>query len=258
MRPAAALLTILCAGLLLGAGGGFSGATLYVNRIVVAPQGNVSLGALVRSSGPLAAEAREALSRSATVLGDSLQYLPVSQYQAQLDAAFGTDAILVGSWSMIVAQGTSAEAEGYLLSRLADFLISQNLLADSRVDMSFTLASLRGNPPEDGTPSFQVVKTVRGAEVSFSLAGSDGSSVAGRVTLAPRPDDGSDTGPTAGVKTNSAVRVVFRRGPITVEMPGRALESAAVGQIVSVYVPDSRKTFTGRVREGKAVQVDLP
>jgi flagella basal body P-ring formation protein FlgA len=52
--------------------------------------------------------------------------------------------------------------------------------------------------------------------------------------------------------------VVFRKGPITVEMPGKALATAAVGDAVSVVVADIQKTFTGRVLEGKAVQVDLP
>ena len=52
--------------------------------------------------------------------------------------------------------------------------------------------------------------------------------------------------------------MVFRKGPITVEMPGKALASAAVGESVSVYIADSQKTFTGRVTDGKAVQVDLP
>jgi flagella basal body P-ring formation protein FlgA len=41
-------------------------------------------------------------------------------------------------------------------------------------------------------------------------------------------------------------------------MPGKALASASVGENVSVFVADSQKTFTGRVIEGKAVQVDLP
>jgi hypothetical protein len=31
-----------------------------------------------------------------------------------------------------------------------------------------------------------------------------------------------------------------------------------VGDTVKVYVADSQKTFTGRLAQGKAVQVDLP
>ena len=43
MRVAARLLGVLCTGLLLGAGAGTSGATLYVNRVVVAPPGSKHL-----------------------------------------------------------------------------------------------------------------------------------------------------------------------------------------------------------------------
>jgi flagellar P-ring protein precursor FlgI len=35
-------------------------------------------------------------------------------------------------------------------------------------------------------------------------------------------------------------------------------KNAAVGESVSVFIADSQKTFTGRVTDGKAVQVDLP
>ncbi len=155
---------------------------------------------------------------------------------------------------MIVARGTSAEGQAYLLDRLADYLISQNLVADARVDMSFTLSSLTGGAPKDGFPVFQVMRSARGVEVTFTLNGTDGSAVAGRVTLPP--PSAVDT--ASGVKSNSAVRVVFRKGPITVEMPGKALSSAAVGDSVTVYIPESQKTFSGRLLPERAVQVDLP
>jgi hypothetical protein len=255
MNAAARGITVLLAGFLLGAGSGSPGVTLYINRVVLAAPGNVSLDALVRTSAVLSPQAREALSQSATVLGDTVQYLPVSQYAPQLEAAFGTDAIIVGSWSLVVPRGTSAEAEPYLLDRLADYLIAQNLVGDSRADLSFTLGSLSGPPPRDGSPVFQVMKTSHGTEVSFQLAGSAGSAVSGRVTLPAAPAS-PDSAPA--VKPNAPVRVVFHKGPITVEMPGRALAGAAVGQTVAVYISDSQKTFTGRVLDGKAVQVDLP
>ena len=255
MRAAARWITVLLAGLLLGAGSGSPGTTLYVNRIVLAAPGNVSLDALIRTSAALTPEAREAMSRSATVLGDTVQYLPVSQYAPQLEAAFGTDAIIVGSWSLVVPRGTSAEAQPYLLDRLADFLIAQDLVNDSRAELLFTLGSQNGPPPQDGSPVFQVVKTSRGMEVSFQLSGSGGGSVSGRVTLPAAP---ASPDSASAVKSNAPVRVVFRKGPITVEMTGRALGSAAVGQQVAVYIADSQKTFTGRVLDGKAVQVDLP
>jgi hypothetical protein len=256
MSAAARGIIVLVAGLLLGAGAGSTGTTLYVNRVVLAEPGNVTLAALVRTSAPLSAAAQQAMSSSVTVLGDTVQYLPVSQYAPQLEAAFGTDAIIVGSWSLVVPRGTSAEAEPYLLDRLTDFLVAQNLLGDNRAELSFMLGNLSGPAPRDGSPAFQVTKTPRGTEVSFQLSGSGGSSVTGRVALpaaASSPDAAA-----AALKANSAVRVLFRKGPITVEMPGRLTAGAAIGQAVTVLVSDSQKTFTGRVLDGKVVQVDLP
>ena len=254
----AVLLPFLVLGAALGAQGplrGADGATLYVNRTVVAAPGDIGLGMLVRSAGPLPAAAQEGLSRSVTVLGDAVQYLPVSLYMPQLEAAFGADAIIVGSRTMLIPKGTSAEGESYLLDRLGDFLAAQRLVDDGKVELAFTQTSLKGSPPQDGIPSCQVARTSRGIEVSFLLTGSGGNSVSGRVTL-PSGSAGQDL--QRGVKSSAPVRVVFRKGLITVEMPGKALASAAVGESVSVFVADSQKTFTGRVTDGKAVQVDLP
>jgi hypothetical protein len=195
------------------------------------------------------------MSRSVTVLGEAVQFLPTSAYMPLLEAGFGDDAIIVGSRTVLVPKGTSAEGESYLLDRLADFLSTQGLVDDGKVDISFTQGSLKGAPPQDGTPTYQVVKSSRGIEVSFHLTGSGGNAVAGRVTL-PAAPAGADL--QWGVKSSSPVRVVFRKGPITVEMPGKALSSASVGESVSVFIADSQKTFTGRVIDGKAVQVDLP
>jgi hypothetical protein len=258
IRRLAVLLPCLVLGAALGAQGtprGAGGATLYVNRIVVAAPGDIGLSTLVHTAGPLSPAAQEGLARSVTTLGDAVQYLPVSLYMPQLETAFGTEAIIVGSRTILIPKGTPAEGESYLVDRLADFLAAQGLVDDGKVDLAFTLASLKGSPPQDGIPSCQVMRTSRGIEVSFLLTGSGGSSVSGRVTLPPAP-----AGPDRqrGVKSSAPVRVVFRKGPITVEMPGKALGSAAVGESVSVYIADSQKTFTGRVTDGKAVQVDLP
>jgi hypothetical protein len=246
---------VMLAGLLLGAGLGAQGATLYVNRVVVVARGDVGLGMLVRSSGQLSPEAREAMSRSVTTLGEAVQYVPTSLYMPQLEAAFGTDAIIVGSRTILIPKGTSAEGESYLLDRLGDFLAVQGLLDDGKMEISFTQSSLKGLPPQDGTPSFQVTKNSGGVEVAFLLAGSSGNTVSGRVAL-PSALAGSDF--QRGVKASTPVRVVFRKGLITVEMRGRVLAGASVGENVSVFVADSQKTFTGRVIDGKAVQVDLP
>ena len=58
---------------------GAKGITVYVNRVVAAPQGDVSLGTLVRASGPLLSGEQEALARSVTMLGNAVQFIPASQ-----------------------------------------------------------------------------------------------------------------------------------------------------------------------------------
>jgi ribosomal 50S subunit-recycling heat shock protein len=193
------------------------------------------------------------LSRSVTVLGNAVQFVPASLYQEWIETAFGPDAIIVGFRTILIPKGTSAEGEPYLLDRLADYLVAQKLVNDGRVEMNFTQGSLTGTPPQDGTPSYQVMKSARGVEVSFVLTGSNGSSVSGRVTL-PTSDVASAK---SGVKSGSQVRVVFHKGPITVEVPGKTLAAASVGENVGVFIAESQRTFTGRVIDGKAVQVDL-
>jgi len=257
MRVAARATVLMLAGLLLGAGSGSPGVTLYISRVVAAAPGSVALDALVYSSVSPSPAAQEQLSRSITVLADTVQYLPVASYANQLEAAFGSDAIIVGSWSLLVPRGTSAEGQGYLLDRLADYLVGQGLLGDQRAELTFTMGSSSGTVPRDGTPAFRVVRTSRATEVSFQLTGSTGGSVAGRVTLPPAAQAAVDSAETTA-RLNSTVKVVFRKGPITVEMPGRVVGGGAVGQPATVYIPDSQKTFTGRVLDGKAVQVDLP
>jgi len=261
MKPgirAAILLTaiLFAAGLhAQGAQVGEKGATLYVNRVVAAPQGAVSLGTLVRSLGPLSAAEQEAMSRSVTVLGDAVQFVPASLYQEWIETAFGPDAIIVGSRSILIPKGTPAEGQSYLLDRLADYLVAQKLANDGRVEMTFTQRTLVGAPPQDGTPSYQVMRSARGVEVSFLLTGSNGGSVSGRVVL-PAVDAAASA--QTSVKSSSQVRVLFRKGPITVEVPGKVLGAASLGDSVKVSIAESQKTFTGRVMEGKAVQVDLP
>jgi hypothetical protein len=234
---------------------GAQGATLYVNRVVVAMQGDVGLGAIIRSSGTLSLEQRESLARSVTVLGPFVQYLPMSSYANQLESAFGENAIIVGSKTVLIPKGTPAEEVPYLLDRLGDFLAAQGLAKDGTVEVSLTISSLKGTAPQDGTPLFQVLKTSGGIEISFVLTGASGNAVSGHVKLASGLA-GADT--QKSVKVNSPVQVNFHKGPITVEMPGKALSTASVGDNINVFVAEDQKTFTGRVISAKEVQVDLP
>jgi hypothetical protein len=195
----------------------------------------------------------EAMSHSVTVLGEPTQYLPMSSYMPQVENAFGEDAIIVGSWTILVAKGTPVEGQSYLLYRLGEFLKSQGFGDVGKIELSFSSLNLKDGAPRDGNPSFQVKKTVRGFEISFLLIDSSGKAASGRVTFAT----GSPANSTEGVKPNWPVRVIFRKGPITVEVPGKALAYALPGENAKVLISESKKTFIGKVIDGEAVSVDL-
>lgn len=232
------------------------GATLYVNRVVSADPGDINLGDVVHAAGEIPDAAREALARSIAVAGDKVLLIPAALYREQLEAVFGTDSIIVGSRTIVVPRGVLPEEETYLLTRLVDFLSAQGLVGAACMELSLAQSRQKGSLPTDGNPLFQVLKNVNGAvEVSYSLAGSSGNSVAGRVSVsAPAGTIGS----TDGVRSGSQIRVLFRKGPITIEMPGKATATAAMGGRVGVYVADSKRSFIGRVVDAKAVEVELP
>jgi hypothetical protein len=232
------------------------GTTLYVNRLVSADPGDINLGDVVRASGEIPAEAREALAGSIAVARDKVLLITAALYREQLEAVFGRDSIIVGSRTIVVPRGVIPEEETYLLTRLADFLAAQGLVVGGCMELSLAQSQQKGSLPTDGSPRFQVLRNVNGAvEVSYSLTGSSGSSVAGRVSVsAPAGTVGS----TDGVRSGAPIRVLFRKGPITIEMPGKALAAAAAGGKVGVYVAESQRTFVGRVVDGKAVEVELP
>ena len=142
------------------------------------------------------------------------------------------------------------------MDRLADFLDGQGLLGDGRMEFAILHNQVRGTLPQKGDPVFQAQKTPKGTmEVQFTLAGTSGNSVTGRVAFSAA---GAASASGEGIKSGGPVRVFFRKGPITIEMPGTSLAAAAVGERVGVRVADGRKNFFGRVTEGKAVEVDLP
>ncbi len=204
------------------------GTTLYVNRLVTADPGDVSLGDLVRAAGDIPAAARETLARSIAVAGDKVLLIPAALYREQLEAVFGRDSIIVGSRTIVVPRGALPEEETYLLTRLVDFLSSQGLVGAACTELSLVQSQLKGSLPIDGNPLFQVVKAANGSvEVSYSLTGSSGSSVSGRVSFsAPAGASGS----TDGVRSGAPVDVIFRKGPITIEMPGKAMATARDGR----------------------------
>jgi hypothetical protein len=247
---------LLALALLLAGSVEAQGATLYVNRLVSAGPGDIRLADLVQAAGDVPADAREALARSIGVVGDKVLLIPAALYREQLEAAFGRDSIIVGSRSIVVPRGILPEEETYLLLRLVDFLSAQGLVGAARAELAFVHNQVKGILPTDGNPVFQVQKGSNGSvEISFSMTGSGGGSVSGKASLSAAA---GTVGLTDGVRSGSPVQVIFRKGPITIEMPGKALAAAAMGGKVGVYVADSRKSFIGRVVDMKAVEVELP
>lgn len=231
---------------------GASGVTLYVQRVLVADPGDIRLGDVVQASGDLSPEAREALARSIATLADRVLYIPTGWYRAQLDAVFGAAAILVGTRTIVIPRGSSLDGQAYLADRLADWIQSQG--PEGKMDLSIGSITARGAPPVDGTPVIQAARSTQtGTDVTFSLSGTAGGSVTGRLTLVT-----PSGAPVAAVKSGTPVNVIFKKGLITIEMPGKTLGSASVGDPVSVLVAESQKTFSGQLLDGKAVEVDLP
>jgi hypothetical protein len=232
------------------------GATLYVNRLVSAGPGDVRLSDLVQAAGDVPADSREAFSRSIAVVTDKILLIPAALYREQLEAAFGRDSIIVGSRSIVVPRGALPEEETFLLVRLVDFLSAQGLMGAGRAELALVNNQVKGSFPTDGNPVFQVMKSSSvSAEISFSMTGSGGGSVSGKASLTAAP---GPAGLADGIKSGSPVQVIFRKGPITIEMPGKALATAAMGGKVGVYIADSQKSFIGRVVDMKAVEVELP
>ncbi len=226
---------------------------VYVQRVVVADAGDVSVRDLVRTTGDVGPQGLETLAQSVAVLADAPLYIPAALYLDRLEAVFGSDAIVVGSRSLVIPRGAFPDGEAFLLDRLADYLCSQGVLGDQKVELHFAQNLVTGTPPQQGSPAFAVRRSASGSvEVSFSLSGDAGNAVSGRVVIAA-PD-----GPSQGLKTGTPVQVVFHKGLITIEMSGKTLGPAGPGEKVSVYVPDSQRTFSGRVLDGKAVSVELP
>jgi Chaperone for flagella basal body P-ring formation len=257
MTRAPRLLALLLLAIIFPAGATDArGTTVYVQRVFVADAGDVRLGDLVQARGDIGARGREALAQSVAVLADAPVYVPVALYRDRLEAAFGDDAIVVGSRSMVIPRGAVPDGEAFLLDRLADYLCAQGVLGDQKTELRFTQNLVTGIPPQEGSPVFSIRKSAADSiEASFSLGGVAGNSVTGRLTL---PSSQGSLATPQTLRNGALVQVVFHKGLITIQMPGRIAGPVGAGEKVSVYVPDSQRTFSGRVIDGKAVSVDLP
>jgi hypothetical protein len=251
-RPAIALV-LLCA---LTASA-WCGATLYVNRMVAADPGSLRLRDLVQVPGELPAGAGETLDRVVATMAGTLLSVPTRLYTGVIEDAFGPDSILVGSRTLVVPRGRLAEPAAQLLARLADFLGQEGLLGDSRAEIDI-IRPLDAGLPQDAAARFSVARAGKGAagqELACTLLAADSDRVLATITLRVRT-----TAATAaeGVKAGDKVQLMFRKGPVTIEMQGKALATAGFGDSVAVYVPDSLRSFSGRVIGKKAVSVELP
>lgn len=256
MRRARRLFALLGLLLLAAAAVEAGGVTIYVQRVLVTDPGDIRLGDLVQPHGDTPAAAGETLALNVATLSNHLLYIPSRSYMDSVVGAFGRDSIFVGSRSLVIPRGLLPDNEVPLMDKLVDFLSSSGVLANDVADIELRTVQLIGTLPANVSPSFQLVRSSRGGavEVSYTASG-DGGQASGRIILAMQGDPRSAT---ADVRASDPVRIVFHRGPITIETQGKALGAAAVGETVNVLVTDSRKSFSGRLLAGKAVDVELP
>ena len=62
----------------------------------------------------------------------------------------------------------------------------------------------------------------------------------------------------AGVKAGDRVNIIFRKGNIWLEVPGKTYRSGDVGDQITVYQLDGHRRFTGIVIGPKEVEVEIP
>ncbi len=231
------------------------GVTVYIQRVLVADPGDVRLGDLVHPSGDAPLSSGETLAQNLVTVSTAILYVPSRFYLDRVEDAFGRDSIFVGSRSLVIPRGMVTNDQIPILDKLIDFLADSGVLGNDLLDIDVRSIQANGALPLDAVPSFQLVRSSPGSvEATFS-ATSDAGQVSGRIILAMKPDPRSTA---ADITSSDPVRVIFHKGPITIEMPGKALGRAAIGQTVSVLVTDSQRRFTGRLLAGKAVDVELP
>jgi hypothetical protein len=210
---------------------------------------------LVQVQGGLPAGAFPVLDRTIATVSDLPLSVPARLYAGLVEEALGTDCILVGSRTLVVPRGSLEDGPAQLLARLADFLAQEGVLGDGRSELQ-VLQPLPQVPATTAV-SFRAGRAAKGpagTEVTCTVL-SAAAETLGTVTLRVRA-----TAATAGegVRAGDPVQVRFRKGPVTIEVQGKALATAGFGDQVAVYIPDSLRRFSGRVMGSKAVDVELP
>jgi len=276
MRPSCAPLAIALALAGVIAAPAACGAALYVNRTAIVEPGEVRLRDLVRATGELSAAARETLETAVATVSGALLVVPARLYSGLLERAFGADSILVGSRTLVVPRGLLADDGVRLFGDLAEFLWQQGVLGEERAELevaqtldgSFPSGVPSGVPsgapsgvpsgvPSGASPFFKLTRSaaISGArEITCSVSMSSSEPPVGSVRVRVR----TAVATAPGVRASDRVQVLFRKGSITVEMEGKSLASAGFGESVAVRVPESLRSFSGRVIGNKAVEVELP
>ena len=276
MRPSRAPLAIALALAGVIAAPAACGAALYVNRTAIVEPGEVRLRDLVRATGELSAAARETLETAVATVSGALLVVPARLYSGLLERAFGADSILVGSRTLVVPRGLLADDGVRLFGDLAEFLWQQGVLGEERAELevaqtldgSFPSGAPSGVPsgapsgvpsgvPSGASPFFKLTRSaaISGArEITCSVSMSSSEPPVGSVRVRVR----TAVATAPGVRASDRVQVLFRKGSITVEMEGKSLASAGFGESVAVRVPESLRSFSGRVIGNKAVEVELP
>ena len=235
-----------------------SGATtLYLRRVVRADPAALTVGDLLQVAGEVPAATRELLSRTAAAPAGRMLLVPVAFFRDLLAPSLGAGATIVGSRSLVVPPELAADDVVGVIDRVVEWLDGQGGFGRGAVELELLQAPERAQHSESpGT--FTLVRAERAGglfsgivEVALSGAGSRSSRVVLRAHQAiPSVAE--------GVKSGETVEVFFHRGAVTIAMEGRAVSSAAPGLNVSVYVTESRRTFSGVVAGRKVVDVELP
>lgn len=242
---------------LLAAAAAAGAATLYLRRVVSAEPSTLTVGDLLQIAGDIPAAARDLLARSVAAPAGRLLLVPGAFFRDLLAGPLGGGAAIVGGRSLIVPPSLAAEDEVRLLDRLVEWLDGQGMFGRSAVELELLQSPERG-ALQPAAPAFRLVRAERSAGllsgvVEVACEGADGR--ASRVVLRARQAIPSAA---EGVKSGETVQVFFRRGAVTIEMEGRALSSGAPGQDVTVYLSESRRSFTGTATGRKVVDVQLP
>jgi hypothetical protein len=272
--------------LLLAASAGEIGAlTLYVRRVIVMDPGVFPVSSLVQPMGDTTPWNLEALRRGMGVLSDTPILVPCSLYRGFFEDGGPEGLILVGKRTLVIPSGALSVQEVVILDRLVDFMEALGGIGAGKV--GFQDIRLAGAPSSSFSPecvSFQLIRAEKNgglfcgaADFGFKIAFADGGKTSGHITLKVIQDvqaqsrDGPSVAPAGSmravseapteapvVKANDQVTVFFRRGSISVEMAGKAQSTALEGGNVSVYMPDTRMSFSGIAIGEKAVSVELP